>query len=81
MAAYESSAGGYHTCGISKLDETDTNLLKCWGLVDDGQTGYVSDKNTLLGAAPPSSRRPSARGGIALAGIGTALVVLSTPSR
>ena len=42
------SAGGYHTCGITKQDETSKNYLKCWGLVDDGQIGWVDGKNVLL---------------------------------
>ena len=47
----ELSAGGYHSCGVSKEDETKTRMLKCWGLVDDGQVGWVDDTNVLLGAA------------------------------
>jgi hypothetical protein len=33
------TTGGYHTCGVTKADETSINVLKCWGLVDDGQIG------------------------------------------
>ena len=47
----ELSAGGYRECGVRNEDETKTRMLKCWGLVDDGQVGWVDDTNVLLGAA------------------------------
>jgi hypothetical protein len=49
------STGGYHTCAISKKDDASTSMIKCWGLVDDGQIGWVDDTNVLLGAAFKSS--------------------------
>jgi hypothetical protein len=49
------TTGGYHTCGVTKPDETSINILKCWGLVDDGQIGWADGQNTLGGA--PDSRR------------------------
>ena len=49
------STDGYHTCAISKKDDASTSMMKCWGLVDDGQIGWVDDTNVLLGAAFKSS--------------------------
>jgi len=44
------SAGGYHSCAISRDDETGKNMIKCWGLVDDGQIGYVNGQVVLIAA-------------------------------
>ena len=49
------STGGYHTCAISKKDDTSTSMIKCWGLVDDGQIGWMDDTNVFLGTAFKSS--------------------------
>jgi hypothetical protein len=67
------SAGGYHTCGVSKQDETKNNMIKCWGLVDDGQIGWL-DGRSVLGVATPALRRPSA-GSHVLAVVAAALAL------
>eukprot|EP00960_Hanusia_phi_P033588 750539-Hanusia_phi.AAC.1 len=34
----------------SQDDETGKNMIKCWGLVDDGQIGYVNGQVVLIAA-------------------------------